>query len=128
MAAGSTTPAFRSGGQSGLNDTLLVQCKSLPQKKWWQPFEKTTNIDNCCLPHIETHKRCHWHTDMCTQLHTLIHIQVGGGEGEKINMKAKKKGEGGGEKGEEIITYKDQGKAEGCEGPPSGNVRDTLKL
>lgn len=32
MAAGSTTPAFRSGGQSGLNGTFLVQCKSLPQK------------------------------------------------------------------------------------------------
>lgn len=63
---------------------------------------------------------------MCTQLHTLIHIQVGGGEGEKIKMKAKKKG--GGEKGEEIITYKDQGKAERSEEPPCGNVRDTLKL
>lgn len=56
MAAGSTTPAFRTGGQSGLNGILLVQCKRLPQKKkkWWQPLEKTTNIGNCWLPHRDT--------------------------------------------------------------------------
>lgn len=58
MAAGSTTPAFRTGGQSGLNGIHLVQCKTLPQKKkkWWQPFEKPTNINNCWLPHRDTQK------------------------------------------------------------------------
>lgn len=67
------------------------------------------------------------HRHVYTAAHT--HSYTGGrGRGREDKHEGKEKRKGGGEKGEEIITYKDQGKAEGCEGPPSGNVRDTLKL
>lgn len=130
MAAGSPTPAFRTGEHSGLNGILLVQYKRLRQKKkyiWWQPFVKTTNIDNCWLPHRDTQEMSLAYRHVYTAAHT--HSYTGGGGREKIKMKAKKKrrrrrrGEG-----VERITYKDQGQVERSEGPPCRKGRDTLKL
>lgn len=65
---------------------------SKKKKKWWQPFEKTTNINNCCLPHRDTQRMSLSYRHVYTAAHT--HSYTGGREErEKIKMQAKKKKE-----------------------------------
>lgn len=40
------------------------------KKKWWQPFENTTNIDNCWLPHRDTQEMSLAYRHEYTAAHT----------------------------------------------------------
>ena len=63
---------------------------------WWQPSEKTANIDNCWLPHRDTQEMSLAYRLVYTAAHT--HSYTVEGEREKIKVKAKKGEGGGGEK------------------------------